>query len=419
MRAAGFLIGGVVVVATIAVVLATRSASDDIAKLRAESADVTAALDETRDEKERLETELAAEHRRTQRAEAEKAAALAETETLQEAVARLEKELAEAAAVIAEHSPPVPDDWHEVVKSFPAYSPEGLGDALATVDWDVVAESMSNMPPLIAELATHLAEGRPMNELPAETIGSIQRYNGPLLTTAMKLSQKGVAGSDVNGAFSHPGFMSNALAATLLALDMPLSKEQSTKLDRITADYSAREAKRVDGYDDDTYIVKRLVDESLLKHDFFAEVYKLLTDEQHVALRPEAVRGRLQLDIFCESLAWAGKAGPLVFDDREDLTNKAGSWVISRGAIPDAAQEQTRGLVAQWVDELPDEFLAWEADGLANMGMLHVEHTTDSAAHVLELLRTMDRELDLDAAQRARLRQVPGSIVPYRQASGS
>jgi len=304
------------------------------------------------------------------------------------------------------------------VKAYPAYSPEGLGDALSSVDWEVVADSMSHMPALIAELARHIEEGRPMEQLPAETIGSIQRYNGPLVTTAMRLAQKGVAGSDVNGAFSNPGFMSNALAATLLALDMPLDAQQSVRLAALTNDFAAREAKRVAGYDETTYTLQKLVDESRLKHEYFQKVFALLTPQQSDALRPEAVRGRLQLDIFCESLAWAGKAGPALFGDRADLANKVGGWVISRGALPASEQERAKALVTAWVDRLPDDFLAVTPDALDEKGMLQVDRVVASAAHVLELLKTLENELDLDDAQRARLHAVPGSVVPYHRPSG-
>ena len=47
--------------------------------------------------------------------------------------------------------------------------------------------------------------------------------------------------------------------------------------------------------------------------------------------------------------------------------------------------------------------------------MLQVENVTSSAGHVLELLKTFDRELDLDDAQRKSLRAVPGSSVLYHQ----
>jgi hypothetical protein len=134
-------------------------------------------------------------------------------------------------------------------------------------------------------------------------------------------------------------------------------------------------------------------------------------------VRPEAVRGRTQLDIFCESLVWSGKAGPMVFDDREDLTRKVTGWATSRGRLPASQNEAVTALVAAWVNDLPDDALAWEADGLVNMGMLHVENVTASAGHVLRLLQTFDRELDLEDGTRQALRAVPGSIVLYRKAA--
>jgi hypothetical protein len=245
MKAAWALVGIVVLLAVGAVALLTRSGNEEIARLQDERARATEVIDGLSENVARLENDLASERRRAQRAETE-------TEKLRAAIASVQEQLTAATAPPEEPvAPEGPVDWREAVKSYPAFAPEGLGDALGTVDWEVVADSMSNMPPLIAQLAGHLEEGKPLTELPADTVGSIQRYNGPLVTTAMRLSQQGVAGTDVNGAFSHPGFMSNALSATLLALDMPLTSQQSAKLEQITADYAAREAKRASGYGDD------------------------------------------------------------------------------------------------------------------------------------------------------------------------
>ena len=48
---------------------------------------------------------------------------------------------------------------------------------------------------------------------------------------------------------------------------------------------------------------------------------------------------------------------------------------------------------------------------------LHVDNVTRSAGHVLALLKTVDRELDLNTEERQSLRAVPGSIVFYSRAS--
>ncbi len=402
--------GGALIVMAVGAFISMRTHASAMSELREAGEQTVSTLDQSRTRIEELDAELAGERRRTRQAELRVKALLAEVETTRD-----ELEVAMAAAEQPDvEDVEVPTGWRVAVSKYPAFKPEGMGDALADLDWEVVAESMSKMPALISQLAAHLAEGRPMTELPAETVGSIQRYNGPLVTTALKLSQKGVAGSDVNGAFSHPGFMSNALAATLLALDMPLDAAQTAKLDKLTADYSARETKRVAAYDDDTYVVERLVDESRLKHDYFQEMYALLSTAQHEAVRPESVRGRTQLDIFSESLAWAGKTGPLLFTDRADLTLKVNAWVTRRGGIDADNAERTRALVESWVSELPDELLAWEPDGLVKTGMLQVDHVTESAVAVLELLRTLDAQLDLDAGGRKGLRAVPGSLVFYR-----
>ena len=48
--------------------------------------------------------------------------------------------------------------------------------------------------------------------------------------------------------------------------------------------------------------VRKLVGESQVRHDFFVGVYGVLTEEQHAALRPEIIRGRLSLDLYSESV---------------------------------------------------------------------------------------------------------------------
>ncbi len=356
-----------------------------------------------------LERDLASEKRRVQQAEADAAEARKELAAANAKVASLTEEL--AAATAPAEAPGATDT------GYPAFRPEGVAEALADVDWEVIATSMSNMPPLIDELAAALADGRPQNELPAETIGAIQRHNGPLVAAGMKLAQAKVAGEAVNSAFTHPGFMSNAMAATLDAVELPLSDEQRAALERITLDYSTRESRRLEAYDDSTYALEKFVDESALKGAYFAEVYRVLTDEQHDTIRPESVRGRTQLDIFGHSLLWSGRAGPLVVNGRDDLAGHVGRWIGRRAGIAEDLRPRAMELIEAWVADLPDAFIARQSDALVASGMMHVEHVEESGAHVLELLRTFDTELDLDDAGRTRLRAVPGTVVIYTAAT--
>ncbi len=143
MRTTGFVIAGVVAVAAIAVVLAMKGNEGEMQKLREESASATDLLDSAHDTTLRLDTELAGERRRAQRAEIEVARLRTEVESVKQ-------KLADAAQAAAQEPAPGPADWRDAVERYPVYEPEGLGDALETVDWEVVAESMSNMPPLIA-----------------------------------------------------------------------------------------------------------------------------------------------------------------------------------------------------------------------------------------------------------------------------
>ncbi len=415
MKSAAVALSGVVLVLTaVAGMFMYRSQNAAVTASRdqdvAQEAETAAGAPHT----EELTRQLANETRRAKQAQSNEAqlqskldaaladmnAAIAEMETAKAALAEAEASREPAATPMSGH---------------PAFRPEGLEDAMTDIDWDVVATSMSKMPALIDELAAALAEGRKQTDLPPETIGAIQRYNGPLVAAAMKLAQSGVAGKAVNSAFTHPGFMSNAFAATLEALEMPLTAEQLKALERIATDFSARETQRAAGYDDSAYTIETFIDESRLKRAYFAEVYRVLTDVQHDAIRPESVRGRTQLDLFGAGPVWAGRAGPLLASDRDQLTAQATAWVNSRAGIAEDLQPRAAEVISGWVADLPEPFLAWAPDGLVKTGMLQIEHVEDSGTRVLALLRALDAELDLDDAGRARLRAVPGTIVIYIQ----
>ncbi len=405
MRAATAAVVAAIVFAALAAMYAyqTHTAAADAVRTSdaARTREAAGLTDRTSD----LERELASRNRRVQRAEGDAAA-------LRRQLAAAKADLATAteqlAALTADAEPPVVAN-----RRYPAFLPEGLEEALADIDWDVVGTSMSSMPPLISELAAALADGRAKSDLPAETIGAIQRHNGPILAAAMKLAQRDIAGKEVNSAFTHPGFVSNALAAALDALELPLTDEQQAALERITHDYSARETRRVAAYDDATYVLEEFVDESLLKHAYYAEVYRVLTKEQHDAIRPESVRGRTKLDIFGRGLVWTGRAGPVLSSDREELAAKVTEWVTRRGGIADDQREHAQEIVGAWAEDLPEAFVAWEPDALVKAGMLQAEHVEDSGARVLALLRTLDTELELDDAGHKRLRAVPGTVVVY------
>lgn len=375
--------------------------------------DTRSELEEERGERQRIERELAETKRQVRRAEA---AAKEAREEVVELTARLEK----AETKLAELAPPEaesgPKDWRDLVAEYPAYTSEEVEEWLDGVDWVQVGTSMSNMPPLIEKLAKAIAEGEDLQNLPPETIGNIQKYNAPLVTTALTMSQKGLPGTGANGAFSHPAFMVNAMAAALEALEMPLSERQSGLVERLGVEYTRRDEQRRAAYGDETSDLVKLRDESLLRRAFFREAYDVLTEEQHLALRPEATRGRLQLDIFSESLIWTGRAGPLPATDRDNLAAKVSEWVARRGGLPPETYDRVREIVKDWVDALPASFVEVEPDTLTEGGMMHVDQVNAAAQHVSELQDTLLTSLTLDEDAAKRLRAIPGTVVPYRKA---
>ncbi len=285
-------------------------------------------------------------------------------------------------------------------------------DALAATDWPAVAENLAAMLPVADEIVGALARGeRPS----AESIGRSQELNGPLITIAMRLEAAGVPGTGANGAFTHPAFMSNAIAASLEALGMPLDSAQQAALGHVGAEFARRERQRVAARTVDAVKLRRLVEEAEQKRDYFAAARALLSDEQRNALCPPAVRGRVAADLFSEGLVWVGRAQPLTYRDEAHLAELIEARLL--GDADETARGAARDIVAAWVAALPREIVDHHADALDRVGMVDAAYTTTCARHVAALTETLLRDGGVSAGAAARLRDLGGTVVLFRAPS--
>ena len=163
-----------------------------------------------------------------------------------------------------------------------AYFVEEYGGALKDVDFKTIGANLSEMTPLILDIVRSIHDRTPASP---EAVGRIQQLNGPLITAALKLDQA-VPGIGVNGKFTDPSFMTNAMISALKAAKVPLDEEQTRSLIATARRYMDEDARRRAGYDEFTFTIRKLYEEAELKDRFFEDALSLFTPEQRAAVAP-------------------------------------------------------------------------------------------------------------------------------------
>ncbi|MCG3136127.1 MAG: hypothetical protein HMLKMBBP_03955 [Planctomycetes bacterium] len=319
-------------------------------------------------------------------------------------------------------------DLESAAKPGPAPKPDGAKEArnpqafsfpdrdeiLGQVDWRIVGTSLAKMGPLCAKFAEELAKG---GELPPEVVGELQRHNGPLVTQALRVMGK-VPGTGANGAFTHPVFSVNALAAALDALGMPLTESQSASLLGIARRYAAEDAQRLAGYDERTFQLRKLVEEGSIRSRFLADALGALTNEQRDALRPAATRDRTSLDLWSSGIFWSQFARPVRLADREKLQSEFCRSLVTGLKLDEAGQARAEAVRASWAAALPADTLKRAEDPLSAMNMFPVAFVEEMAAAELALAERLAAELPLSGDALAAARRIQFVLVPLPAAGG-
>lgn len=295
--------------------------------------------------------------------------------------------------------------------SKPRFVFEKQAKVLDEIDWKVMGESTAHLQPLLGKLTEALREGRNLMEM-TEEIGSIQRWNGPLVTQALKMQNSGLSGIGTNGAFTHPSIIVNQVWATLRELGRPLNEQQERALSDLGTRFIDAEARRVAAYDDSTFRAKQMLEEAVLKEDLYSKIDQLLTDAQREALHPAAVRGVMKADFFSSGIIWLQVARPMTFRSRAEFVEKLAPEVVRGERIDPAHSATVKAVVTEWVAGLPDAFIDAPYGAEVERAFLKVDHVIDAARQCLDLRERLARAISDDAATK-NLRQGAGVIVPY------
>jgi hypothetical protein len=245
-------------------------------------------------------------------------------------------------------------------------------------------------------------------------MGEIQQHNGPLLTIAMKIHAKKLPGESVNGSFTHPSMLANAIAATLEAAKKPLTEGQAAALEKAAREWSDADAKRLAGYGDGTYYLQRLAEEAEVRQRFLDAVFAFLTEEQRDALSPAAVRGRVQLDVFSSGLVWTAHVVPLVFHDRPAIEAQVDFRLKGLLGLSDDQRTALAPTVRAWVAELPAAWTDSPADPLSQHGLIDAWRAIESAKRQVVLLTRVVDALRLDDAGARKARDAKPLWAPVR-----
>ena len=372
------------------------------------AAPTTIATDGTEQENRELRS-------RVERLEAEKAENIREAEREDAEAKRAEDELAAArdeasavrAATTADASQEILEGT-EVAAGGPRFFAKEYDGALGRVDWSVVGKNMSQLSELIPRIATKLAAGQSPD---LEDLGRVQELNGPLIRAAGAI-QEDLPGSFVNGKFSDPAFMVNAMVTTLAMTEHPLASAQETALEATARSWMAKDRQRREGYDDRTWMVQKLYEEAELKDGFFAEAFGHLTAAQVEILSPALVRGRVRLDLFSSSLIFASLSRPDFFKSREALVESTLSGVSANLRLSEEDRTLARPVIVEWVERLPRVLTEHETDALDAHGLIPVGLITAAARQQERLVRNVVAALAIDEERMAGVRDYPVIHVP-------
>jgi hypothetical protein len=293
----------------------------------------------------------------------------------------------------------------------PSFFAEEFSGVLKKVDWKTVGTNMHEMGGLIASLLGDLKAGSSPSP---ETIGRIQQLNGPLVAAALQV-QADLPGVGVNGRFTDPSFMVNAMSATLEAAELPLSPEQAKALERTARSWMEVDARRREAYGEDAYQLTKICDEVELKAKFFDDAFAIYTPEQLEVLTNPETKDRVRLDIFSEALVYSPLARPLTFSTIDELTDEFARGALSTFKLKADTAPRIRETVSAWLGDVPPELIDRESNALDLQGLVEADRVNAWARHTVDLMERLADHLQFDEQNRARARGHYMEFVPVKR----
>jgi hypothetical protein len=340
------------------------------------------------------------------------------TGELEAEIARLNQRLAEASADRTAVAPPpatpaaaapaeAPAAPLPAVSAAAAFADARYAETLAKIDWAKIGEVTKEMQPMLVELLKQAAEtGKPSTELALK----LQELNGKLVSQVPAMLASGAPGFGPNGAYTHPLFVANSLAATLAAGGKTLDANQLAAIDGLVRSFAAENdalAGAPRGFE-----LERLLAESEMKDRFFAEVTSRLSPEQQAMLYPKEMAEYDGANLFGSGLMVRPYAAAIPSKDPADFARLATNRLTEDLGLDEAASARVRGILEASAARATDSF-AMPVDATEKaMRMMRKGRATGALRAQLDAMRAIERDGGLTAEQLAKLRKAQQIFVP-------
>jgi hypothetical protein len=259
------------------------------------------------------------------------------------------------------------------------------------------------MVPLMHGLHDAIRKGEKPN---IKELGRISQLNGALVKAAAEVDEK-LPGDGVNGAYTHPAFMANAMAATLEAAGLPLSPAQAESLGKLAREFSDRENARLQGYDEKSYAMQKILDEAELKDRFFEQAFALFTAEQREVVSPAATRGVMGIDLFSSGLMLQMHAQPVPAKDMDGYLGPVESVLVHRAEFPEDRRADLKAAIKVWSADLPAEWFAQESEPLFRVALVE-----EVGRRMVTLLRKVGEEMSVPEACAKKVHEAAVVLLP-------
>jgi hypothetical protein len=206
----------------------------------------------------------------------------------------------------------------------------------------------------------------------------------------------------------------NAIASALEAAGKPLTPEEATALEKLAREFADEDARRLQGYDETAFGLKKVIDEAGLRARFFDAAFATLSEEQRNTLTPPGTKGLLGLDLYSDGLLWITVMRPVQFKDTAALTDTVAAQIQSGMKVPKEHAEAVRAIVGRWVADLPASLVDRPAAEGEARQRLHVDDVRLAATKNLALAESIVSELKLEGTAAATALKWHVTLVPVR-----
>lgn len=339
------------------------------------------------------------------------------TADLEAEIARLNQRLAEASSNRTAAAPTAAEPAATPAAAAPAALPPvsaaaaftdaRYAEALAKIDWAKIGAVTKEMQPLLVELLRQAAEnGKPSTELALK----VQELNGRLVSQVPAMLAAGAPGFGPNGAYTHPLFVANSLAATLAAGGKTLDANQLAAIDGLVRSFAAENdalAGAPRGFD-----LERLLAETEMKDRFFAEVTSRLSPEQQAMLYPKEMAEYDGANLFGTGLMVRPYTAAIPSKDPADFARLATNRLTEDLGLDDAASARVRGILEASAARATDGFSMPVDATERTMRMMRKGRASAALRAQLDAMRAIERDGGLTAEQLAKLRKAQQIFVP-------